>query len=111
MAYLTQYLKKEAKSMKHAYLIIAHNEFDVLQQLIAALDHERNDIYLHIDKKVKSIPSMSVRYAKLFVVDQRVDVRWGDVSQIESEYVLFEQAFDNPENYTRYILISGTHLS
>lgn len=96
--------------MKHAYLIIAHNEFDVLQQLIAALDHERNDIYLHIDKKVKSIPSMSVRYAKLFVVDQRVDVRWGDVSQIESEYVLFEQAFDNPENYTRYILISGTHL-
>lgn len=29
----------------HAYLIIAHNEFEVLQKLIEALDDPRNDIY------------------------------------------------------------------
>jgi hypothetical protein len=30
--------------MKHAYLIIAHNEFEVLKKLVEALDDEKNDI-------------------------------------------------------------------
>lgn len=96
--------------MKHAYLIIAHEEFEVLQPLIKALDDERNDIYLHIDKKVEIMPVIHVQHSNLFLIEQRIDVRWGDVSQIESEYVLFELALTNSENYTRYILISGTHL-
>ena len=36
---------------KHAYLIIAHNNFEQLKNLIHALDDTRNDIYVHIDKK------------------------------------------------------------
>lgn len=38
---------------KHAYLIIAHNNWYVLEKLIRLIDDERNDIYLHIDIKVK----------------------------------------------------------
>ena len=38
--------------MKHAYLIIAHNEFEILKRLIQALDDERNDIYIHFDRKL-----------------------------------------------------------
>lgn len=37
--------------MKHAFLIIAHNEYPVLEVLLSMLDDERNDIYLHIDKR------------------------------------------------------------
>ena len=33
--------------MKHAYLILAHNEFGLLQTLISCLDDPRNDIRLH----------------------------------------------------------------
>ena len=36
---------------KHAYLIMAHNEFEILKILLHLLDDERNDIYLHIDSK------------------------------------------------------------
>mgnify|MGYP000904237774 CR=1 FL=1 len=36
--------------MKHAFLIIAHNEYPVLEVLLSMLDDERNDIYLHIDR-------------------------------------------------------------
>lgn len=39
---------------KHAYLIIAHNDFDILEKLLVLLDDDRNDIFIHIDKKVKS---------------------------------------------------------
>ena len=38
--------------MKHAYLILAHHEFGLLQTLIDCLDDVRNDIYVHIDKTV-----------------------------------------------------------
>lgn len=37
--------------MKHAYLIIAHNEPEVLRRLVKSVDDKRNDIYIHIDKK------------------------------------------------------------
>ena len=36
---------------KHAYCIMAHNNWEQLQLLVSAIDDSRNDIYLHIDKK------------------------------------------------------------
>ena len=95
--------------MKHAYLIIAHNEFEVLKLLISKLDDERNDIYVHIDKKVKTVPVLSTKKSRLHILDKRIDVRWGHVSQIETELLLFETALANAP-YSYYHLISGTHM-
>lgn len=41
--------------MKHAFLIIAHNEYPILEVLLSMLDDERNDIYLHIDKRAVAL--------------------------------------------------------
>ena len=38
-------------NMKHAYLIIAHNEPFVLQTLLSLIDDRNNDVFLHIDKR------------------------------------------------------------
>ena len=46
-------LFNDAKVMRHAFLILAHNEFQILKILLSMLDDGRNDIYLHIDKKGK----------------------------------------------------------
>lgn len=92
----------------HAYLIIAHNEFEVLQKLLQALDDKRNDIYVHIDKKVKTLPILSVTQSRLYLLDKRVDVRWGTVSQIKAEYRLMEEAYRRG-GYDYYHIISGTH--
>ena len=48
--------------MKHAYLIIAHHEFEVLEKLIQSLDDARNDIYIHFDRKLKSLPTFIIRH-------------------------------------------------
>ena len=40
---------------KHAYLIMAHNNFDLLQKELYLLDDERNDIFIHIDKNAKNV--------------------------------------------------------
>ena len=40
---------------KHAYLIMAHNNLYVLEKLLLLLDDYRNDIYIHIDAKLKNV--------------------------------------------------------
>ncbi len=39
--------------VNHAFLIIAHNNWWQLKNLIQLLDYPSHDIYIHIDKKVK----------------------------------------------------------
>ena len=95
--------------MKHAYLILAHHEFGLLQTLIDCLDDARNDIYVHIDKKVKNLPELHAAKAQLIVLDQRVDIRWADYSMVEAEYTLFKAAHKNGP-YAYYHLLSGVDL-
>ncbi|MCI1647451.1 MAG: glycosyl transferase [Bacteroides sp.] len=95
--------------MKHAYLIIAHHEFEVLQKLVLCLDDCRNDIFIHFDKKVEHLPVITTEYAHLFILAHRINVHWGNISQIKVEYILFEEA-SKQGTYQYYHLISGVHL-
>jgi hypothetical protein len=78
--------------MKHAYLIIAHHEFDILNMLIQAIDDERNDIFIHFDKKVRNCPSLTTHYSNLYILEKRIDIRWGHCSQIEAELIYSDGA-------------------
>ncbi len=95
--------------LKHAYLIMAHNEFEVLEKLLECLDDVRNDIFIHFDLKLTNPPVVETKYAGLFLLNDRVDVRWGDVSVIAAEYKLFEAA-SNRQQYSYYHLLSGVDL-
>lgn len=92
---------------KHAYLIMAHNQWELLEQLLFALDDERNDIYLHIDKKTspprEQIES-AVHKAKLFWT-KRYNIVWGGTQMMECTLNMLEQASQN--GYSCYHLISG----
>lgn len=95
--------------MKHAYLILAHNEFEVLGRLLRAIDDERNDIYIHFDRKIASYPDCRTSHAKLTILTERVDVRWGDISVVKAEYALFEEAY-RQGRYRYYHLLSGVDM-
>lgn len=96
---------------RHAYLVLAHSEFELLKLLIQALDDERNDIFVHIDRKVVSFPSLNTRHAQLYFLEgnERVDVRWGDISVLQAEFNLFHRAYHTGE-YSYYHLMSGVDL-
>lgn len=96
--------------MKHAYLIIAHNEPEILQLLLSSLDDVRNDIYIHIDKKA-SFDGTMLRTVKsgLHVLPVRMDARWGDFSLVEIELLLFQEAYSHG-SYAYYHLLSGVDL-
>lgn len=99
--------------MKHAYLIIAHHEPNVLKALLMSLDDERNDIFLHIDARSQELfaqfRDFLPKKSRLIVLTDRIAVHWGDLSQVEVEYKLFEKALqEGPYKY--YHLLSGVDL-
>lgn len=95
--------------MKHAYLILAHNDIPLLQVLVNCLDDSRNDIYIHWDVKSGNNPSLKVVNSNLFFLKERIDVRWAGYSMVEAEYLLFKKAFNNGP-YAYYHLLSGSDL-
>lgn len=101
----------KSSDRKHAYLIMAHNNWAQLNILLSMLDDERNDIYLHIDKKSKDVPinkiKKSIKKSSIYIY-REFKIYWGHFSQIECEMFLFEKA--SQYNYFRYHLISGADL-
>lgn len=102
---------------KHAYMIIAHNEFDLLEILVRLLDDPRNDIYIHIDAKVKDFDFKSfqalTQYSRLRFTPRRISATWGDFSLVNTELLLLQTAVageDPAQPYAYYRLISGVDL-
>lgn len=94
---------------RHAYLILAHSQPEVLRRLVSAIDDVRNDIYIHLDRKVRERPWITTNQSRLIWLEERMDVRWGDVSVVEAELALFARA-SREEVYAYYHLLSGVDL-
>lgn len=96
---------------KHAYLIIAHHQIELLKVLLELIDDERNDIYIHIDKKSNNINEneikRSVKYSNVIFIPQ-INITWGGTSQIQVEVNLLKEATKSFHSY--YHLISGVDL-
>ena len=99
--------------MKHAYLVIAHGEYLVLEALLSMLDDERNDVFLHVDKRAyelsRQVGLFRMRKAGFYLLEKPMKVHWGDISQVKVEYLLFETALSNGP-YAYYHLLSGVDL-
>jgi len=96
--------------MKHAYLIMAHNEVKILELLLRKLDHPDNTLYLHCDTKfdccTDSLRAV-VKHSDLRLIKRR-DVQWGKYSQIRCELELLKEAIKGEHDY--YHLITGVCL-
>ncbi len=90
---------------------MAHNEFTMLKKLIQYLDDERNDIYLHIDKKTRYVNTAEIsswaRRSKLTFVP-RMKIYWGTYSIVDCELKMLKAAVQGGYDY--YHLISGVDL-
>lgn len=98
--------------MRHAFLIIAHNEPYILKVLLEKLKAIRGNIYVHLDKKVHgeqlNVLTDVIQKGGGKILSDRIDVRWGDFSQVECELALFKEAVQGRYDY--YHLLSGVDL-
>ena len=104
-------LNENSVLKKHAYLIMAHNEFSVLKKLVSLLDDPRNDIYLHVDKNSADFQEIDfsniIKYSNLIFCN-RLPISWGGYSQIKCEIELLKESIKQFHSY--YHLISGVDL-
>lgn len=110
---MTNSLQKAEKSnfKRYAFLIIAHTEPELFHILINQIDNIENDIYIMVDSKVDIIPfkNITTKYSNVYFCDKRVNIKWGEMSQIDAELELFRYASTN-SIYDYYHLISGQDL-
>ena len=94
--------------MKIAYLIVAHNHFDILEKTICFLDSNNADFFIHLDRKSKGIDSERLKtlpnLSRVHVIPS-INIQWGGYSQVECTLSLLKEAFQN--KYDFYYLLSG----
>lgn len=98
---------------RHAYLVTAYNNFQQLRMLLELLDDERNDIYVHVDKKASDFSQDYIIEGRkwksqLFFIG-RENNYWGDISFTKTIFRLIRCAY-NTGGYSYYHLISGSDL-
>lgn len=95
---------------KHAYLIMAHDNWTQLEKLLHLLDDSRNDIFIHIDASAHDFsPSeLKAKSACLYLIE-RTPVFWADYTQTATELRLLKAACTQGE-YAYYHLLSGSDL-
>lgn len=95
----------------HAYLIMAHTDFYILEKLLILLDDERNDLYIHIDRKIKDFDfdyyTSLIHKSKIVFID-RIKVEWGGYSIVQCELNLMKEALKKEYHY--FHLLSGADM-
>jgi hypothetical protein len=97
---------------KDAYLILAHKADYTFNTLIELLDNEKNDIYIHMDKRNTEFNEQDiknkVKKSNVFFVE-RIRCNWGGFSLVQAELNLLKES--TKKNYRYYHLLSGQDLS
>lgn len=101
----------EKINRKQAILILLHDNFEIFEKNLELLDSHFFDIFIHLDKSSDSAVFnriiTTVKYSRVYLVEDRINIRWGDYSIVQAELALLKLAY-NTDNYLYYHLISGT---
>ena len=99
--------------LKHAYLIVANGNFNVVKTCLKMIDDARNDIYLILDskakvsKEIKDQLTQCVDKSQIEICEQVVN--WAGYSQISAVLNLMEKAIDNSD-YQYLHFMQGSDL-
>ncbi|WP_137743709.1 beta-1,6-N-acetylglucosaminyltransferase [Robertmurraya siralis] len=97
---------------KTAFMLLVHNHPEQLNKFLMQLvEEEAADVFIHID--AKSDPSMReriIRHPHITILEERVAVSWGDISQVDATLLLLEAVCNSDVHYDFVCLRSGQDL-
>lgn len=98
------------RDLKHAFIIMAHGNWDLLARLIARLDDKDHILVIHIDKKSHFSDADQARIAAVpkkaeILFAERRNVTWGGYSMVQCELHLMQEALKYDFDYLH--LLSG----
>lgn len=92
--------------MKKAYCIITHKNTQILRELVHS---SKDNIYLYIDGKVDlNIFDEYMNLKNVEFVENRKEIKWGHISQVEATIQLLKEA--SKEHFDYLFLLSGDCL-
>ena len=96
--------------MRHAWLILTHGNFAILEKQLRFLDSENADFFIHVDAKAdfdeERFSTVTERSRVTFVPRRRIS--WGHFAIAEAELELLRAAA--PGRYDYYHLLSGVDV-
>lgn len=96
--------------MRHAWLILTHGNFEILEKQLHFLDSKNADFYIHVDAKSEFNAERFLAVPKksriTFVARHRIS--WGHFAMVEAELELLRAA--TPGGYDYYHLLSGVDV-
>lgn len=95
-----------------AYLILAHEQPELVHRLIEALQTERSRFFVHIDRKSDRSAFASIErltHVTILPATQSVKVYWAGWSIVEATLRLIRTARASEDRFAAYVLLSGTH--
>lgn len=96
--------------MRHAWLILTHGNFAILEKQLRFLDSENADFFIHVDAKAdfdeERFSAVTERSRVTFVPRRRIS--WGYFAIAEAELELLRAAA--PGRYDYYHLLSGVDV-
>jgi len=93
-------------TIKMAYAIQCHKNAQQINRLIASLDDNNVDLFLHIDKKAQFIKEIT-HQPNICLINNRIDVQWGGFSQVEATLEMFNIIRSTQNHYAYIHLVSG----
>lgn len=92
--------------MKIAYLILAHSNFKHLNLLLEELSGPDDYIVLHLDKKIRKLPTLPEGLKNFTLIQNRVRPMWASYGMVEAINVLLKTAYQTTDaDY--FITLSG----
>lgn len=100
--------------MKHAFIIIAHNNWNQLEQFIKTIDSDFCDFYIHVNSKVELSQQIINRLSNSTIKSEvffteRVPIIWGDVGILNASLLALDMAVKT-KKYDYYHLLTGSDL-
>ena len=99
---------------KHAYILLVHENTYVLKTLLKLIDHRRNDIFIHIDKRRKNFGENElyklVESSDIYIM-RRYNVNWGTTGILKAYIYTLNYAMNTGGyKYRYYHFLSGADL-
>lgn len=93
------------RPMRQVFLICAHKDLDQLNALVGQLRDPNFLVYVHLDRKSALDPALLHPQARL--VRDRVEVRWGGVSQVEATLASMRQILAEVPDFDKLVFLSA----
>jgi hypothetical protein len=99
------------KEARTAYILLVHKNPGQVNKFVKQIISEKySDVFIHIDKKNKRLISEIIKSPRVRILNESINVRWGDISMVDATLLLLKEVIDTGIKYDFVCLRSGQDM-